>query len=128
MSSVFQRMFDTGCHSPQWMCKSNVFPAEQAADRCGRRVESWRRFYGGVQLPVSTQSEAAEGGRQGISELQRCLALQCQSVVNKVLMLTVRAVSSSSVEIRPQSAKKHTRIGGVSNDTESPFGGNRFEV
>ena len=25
-------------------------------------------------------------------------------------------------------SQKHTRIGGVSNDTESPFGGNRFEV
>jgi selenocysteine lyase/cysteine desulfurase len=25
-------------------------------------------------------------------------------------------------------SQKHTRIGGVSNVTESPFGGNRFEV
>src|ERR1700720_2148166 len=85
---------------------ANVFPAEQAADRCGRRVESWRWVSGGFNFR-STQSEAVEGGRQGISELQRCLALQCQSVVNKVLMLTVRAVSSS-VEIRPQSAKTHS--------------------
>jgi hypothetical protein len=77
---------------------------------------------------VSTQSEAVEGGRQGISELQRCLALHRQSVVNKVLMLTVQAVSSSWVEIRSQISQKHTRIGGVSNDTESPFGPNRFEV
>ena len=53
---------------------------------------------------MSTQSEAVEGGRQGIRELERCLALQCHSVVNKVLLLTVQAVSSS-VEIRPQSAK-----------------------
>lgn len=84
----------------------------------------------GVQLPLSTQSEAVEGGRQGISELQRCLALQCQSVVNKVLMLTVQAVSSSWVKIRPQSAKNTlesavcpTTLNRPSAETVSKFNG-----
>jgi hypothetical protein len=78
---------------------------------------------------VSTQSEAVEGGQRDISELQRCLALQCQSVVNKVLMLTVQAVSSS-VEIRPQSAKNTlesavcpTTLNRPSAETVSKFNG-----
>jgi hypothetical protein len=54
------------------------FRAEQAADRCARRVESWRGVCG-VQLPMSTQSEAVEGGPLGICELQRsALSVHCE--------------------------------------------------
>src|SRR6202790_495086 len=44
MSSVFQRMFDTGCHSPQWMCKSKFFGGRHVAHEEGPHMITRREF------------------------------------------------------------------------------------
>ena len=68
------------------------------------------------------------GGRQGISVIAAvsspALSVRCEQGLDVDRPGGVVVIGEDQVPI----SQKHTRIGGVSNDTESPFGGNRFEV